>query len=493
MGNCISRTKTLDTRRLAAPAAKDAPEGTRAPGLLTNARARQGSDSLERLRRSGQSGAFDRGTCHIDKLPFEILINVTGRLERKHLPNLRGVSDRMRVAAEASTHVREIRSADELKVIKRWGTVGWHTLVLTETIAYDPNQRAAWQTTHTYPHFDDDAFEALPEGVHRLELRKVEAIGSEGLRHIANSSVIMFRWEALRRPARVATNVFDDDEWAFLRDDYDENLVFPSDGPEEWVPAPLSIDGAKVLGDSGKFTVLELINADIGDRGLHEVLRNRGLTKLYVPGNGVTFEGLKDLKGMDTLKDIDLSDNPIGDKGIEVVAGLPALSRALLRGCRIGSEGARALRAMDQLELVDLSNNPIGDEGAEAVANLPSISSASMGNCGISDEGVRKLAQKVTLTSVDLMGNRMITDEGAKALAENDSIRVLALHGCGIGDEGARALVAKALEANSSLKTLYLFDNERVSMPARRELRGRVDAELAQKTPEEREKFNIYT
>lgn len=151
-------------------------------------------------------------------------------------------------------------------------------------------------------------------------------------------------------------------------------------------------DGLAALAASnltGRLTVLELQNTDIGDRGIAAMTESALLERVVGPG-------------------LNLSMNPISDAGAKSLAECAHLSpftELILRDCHIGSAGAKALAEsphVANLTYLDLWKNRVGNPGAKALAVSPHLS------------GLRELSLR----------DNAITAAGAKALHTRFGARV---------------------------------------------------------------------
>lgn len=220
------------------------------------------------------------------------------------------------------------------------------------------------------------------------------------------------------------------------------------------------------------------------------------LRKLDLSQNGgLTGTGLRDLKGLQDLEELELSICPINDEGMKAVAAFRKLKKLTISGAKITDAGMREIAKLDNLEelsasgmllngpgqnepkdaairelgrlqqlrKLDLSNTQTGDESASAFTNLNQLKILYVYGTKITDKGLTDLSRLKQLEELKI--GSQVSDVGVNALAGNTNLQVLSVwNNSGVTDASVKSL--------STLKGLRELDIglTRISIKGRAEL-----------------------
>ncbi len=293
-----------------------------------------------------------------------------------------------------------------------------------------------------------------------------------------------------------------------------ETIEYDEDGGYELVKASVKCDSAERISDALRSSDFEITDLDLHDNHIRDdgamalasaLSANKRLAKIDLSCNTIEVDaggGIAEaLRNNETLTELSLQQNFIGGRssisvynqfdedsapdvfevgdiaicnGVEVViqdlddAGIFHLVRKCNSGVR---EISKALNSNRSLMSLDISDNFIEEEDALAFVRVEKkrnkMTSLGLGKCGIGPRGASEISLALSshlpsLTKLNLSGNHLIGDEGAASLATallaNKTLQCLQLCNASISYLGAEA-IGSALQRNSSLKTLWLGNN----------------------------------
>lgn len=147
------------------------------------------------------------------------------------------------------------------------------------------------------------------------------------------------------------------------------------------------------MGWDGRYTFygVNFHRRPVGDEAL-ELLEPFDLQNVFAEGTRVTGAGLKSLREMKSLNELDLADTQVGDEGL-----------VHLRGLRL-----RWLR---------LAGTEVTDDGLDYLKELPGLEWLSLSGTKVTDAGLLKLAAFPRLRTLHIKGER-VTTQGIAALRE---------------------------------------------------------------------------
>ncbi len=263
------------------------------------------------------------------------------------------------------------------------------------------------------------------------------------------------------------------------------------------ISASMATELAEAMKTNGTVTSIELTDNQIGDDGCSKLASviplSSSLQALEVANNQIAGPGAaalaKALQESESLEELDLSRNEIGVQGIQSLAdALPKISclvKLELAETNLGDDGlavlVRGLQQNRSVTWLGLRGNHIGPNGALALSNeillghphhqlSPSssntIKSLNLRQNQLGDQGVlclmNALKSNHTISELDLTCNQ-VGPLGAQAIAEvltlpNTSLKLLFLGENQLGDDGMET-ISMALKENTSVTYLDLQTN----------------------------------
>jgi hypothetical protein len=154
-------------------------------------------------------------------------------------------------------------------------------------------------------------------------------------------------------------------------------LAPPGEGPGEG--GPLSDADVKRIAANKNLTVVSLrgptrrYGTQVTDAGLKHLRGLKQLTQLDLTGTRVTDAGMKELVHLRNLTSLDLSSTQVTDAGLKEVANLEALTRLELWGTKVTDTGLETLTSLKHLTNLGLGSTRTTAAGIEQLRKvLPS-------------------------------------------------------------------------------------------------------------------------
>jgi hypothetical protein len=205
-----------------------------------------------------------------------------------------------------------------------------------------------------------------------------------------------------------------------------------------WKGEGVTDDGLRNIRDLTGLIDLAIGQAPVSDAGLQHLQGLPRLTTLYLFGTQVTGPGLKYISSPG-LQGLYLDGSPIDDDGTSCLQHLVGLRSLSLRFTEITDEGLEHLKNLPSLSYIRLNNTRVGDKGLEKLSSISTLGSMSLAGTQITDDGLRHLARLGGLAHLDL-SNTAITDEGLCHLTSLTKLSSLDLQGTHVTATGIQAL-----------------------------------------------------
>lgn len=140
------------------------------------------------------------------------------------------------------------------------------------------------------------------------------------------------------------------------------------------------------------------------------------LNHLAIVDAPITDEGLKHLRGLLNLSDLELvDDEKVTDAGCASLRGLTALYHLSLNGDRIGDAGLEQLEGLTGMSILDLQFTKVTDAGLGHLREMKALTWLLLHGTKVSDAGLADIKGFPLLNLVDL-GDTQVTDAGVKDL-----------------------------------------------------------------------------
>ncbi|WP_237722547.1 leucine-rich repeat domain-containing protein [Singulisphaera acidiphila] len=155
-----------------------------------------------------------------------------------------------------------------------------------------------------------------------------------------------------------------------------------------------------------ELTSLERLNlsSPVADADLVNLSRltNLRLLRLNGGGNGITDEGLANLKGLTELRELILRNSQVTGTGLTALQGMIAMADLKLINSHL--ETLEPLQRMTGLKSLWIHRSPLDDRGLKHVENLKSLQYLSLEDTRITDDGLKSLLDLRGLREVDARG-----------------------------------------------------------------------------------------
>jgi hypothetical protein len=107
--------------------------------------------------------------------------------------------------------------------------------------------------------------------------------------------------------------------------------------------------------------------------------------------NGVTDDGLRELKGLKNLNYLDLCKTRVTDAGLKELKEFKNLRWLSLVTTRVTDDGIKELKNLESLAILGLGNTGITDAGLKELKNCKNLILLNLGNAKVSAAGIDDL------------------------------------------------------------------------------------------------------
>lgn len=152
----------------------------------------------------------------------------------------------------------------------------------------------------------------------------------------------------------------------------------------------------------------------------------------------ITDKGLKQLKYLKSLRELDLSGAKLSDKGLRYISRFSHLKVLKLSGSLITSSGTRRLSGLSELGVLDLSYTSVDDNLWRHLKDWEDLRELNVSGTAVTGSELTYLGELRGLESLDLSFT-MFNDSGLSYLSESkfcNNLKELDLWGTRITDEG---------------------------------------------------------
>ena len=195
---------------------------------------------------------------------------------------------------------------------------------------------------------------------------------------------------------------------------------------------------------------------------LAAVCKLEALESLVIDGDGVTDDLIPKLLPLVKLKHLQLWNGQLTGRTLGRLAALPKLeSLGLSDAPNWAPEAAAQVIKIRSLRQFCAARTPLTDADVGVLVEKSDWEHLDVNGSSITDESLRLIARLPHLKSVHTFGAG-ITSVGIEALSASTSLESLDLRACPMLDDAAVDALAKV----PALRTVHLFDNDRVSAAA---------------------------
>jgi internalin A len=169
---------------------------------------------------------------------------------------------------------------------------------------------------------------------------------------------------------------------------------------------------------------------------------NRRIMRLWK--QPITDEGLKVLREVASLAELDLSGTAVSDAGIKDLKEMAALETLNLRDTRVTNKGLAGLLENKKLKRIDVTAKLIDDETLNLFHNVGRLEALSIMRCTFGETPSSENVVGIVLN------NTQVTDEGLRLLKNYPKLRFINVHNSRVTDAG----VAELLKTFPNLRVL---------------------------------------
>jgi RNA polymerase sigma factor (sigma-70 family) len=180
-------------------------------------------------------------------------------------------------------------------------------------------------------------------------------------------------------------------------------------------------------------------NSLVTDAGMKELKGLKNLTELNLFGTQVTDAGLKEIKELKNLTELNLRATNVTDVGLGELKELKNLNFLFLGNTKVTDAGMKELKELKNLNFLFLDNTKVTDAGMKELKELKSLTTLSLWDTQVTDAGLKELKELKNLTRLNLFGTR-VTDAGIKELKELKNLTILDLSGTQVTDTGLKEI-----------------------------------------------------
>jgi len=219
----------------------------------------------------------------------------------------------------------------------------------------------------------------------------------------------------------------------------------------------------QILADLGGFQSLMVSSKSLErPENLAAVCKLEALESLVIDGDGVTDDLIPKLLPLVKLKHLQLWNGQLTGRTLGRLAALPKLeSLGLSDAPNWAPEAAAQVIKIRSLRQFCAARTPLTDADVGVLVEKSDWEHLDVNGSSITDESLRLIARLPHLKSVHTFGAG-ITSVGIEALSASTSLESLDLRACPMLDDAAVDALAKV----PALRTVHLFDNDRVSAAA---------------------------
>jgi hypothetical protein len=191
---------------------------------------------------------------------------------------------------------------------------------------------------------------------------------------------------------------------------------------------------------------LDLADCAITDAGLKKIAGLKELQYLNLKSTQVTAASLPVIAGLKNLTHLSLYSCQVGND-LSALAKLPKLTHLNLHSGSAGDDGVKSLKGLDTLIDLDVGAAGASDETIKVCKQFPKLAYLAMSASGITDDGLKEVKNLPSLTTLDVQINSRLTDAGIASLKDASKLQRLDLF-------ALEAVTDKGLAELAQIKTL---------------------------------------
>jgi internalin A len=156
---------------------------------------------------------------------------------------------------------------------------------------------------------------------------------------------------------------------------------------------------------------------------------------MRLAGQPITDEGLKVLREVASLTELDLSGTSVSDVGVKELKEMPALEHLNLRDTRVTNKGLASLLENKKLKRIDVAAKLVDDETLTLFHKAGRLEVLSNTRCEIGEE-----PSSANVVGI-VLNNTQVTDEGLKLLKDYPKLEFINIRKSRVTDAGVAELL----------------------------------------------------
>ncbi len=163
------------------------------------------------------------------------------------------------------------------------------------------------------------------------------------------------------------------------------------------------------------------------DKCMPHITHLTGLKVLFLENTTISAEGLKFLKGLNSLERLSIS-KQLTDDGLAEIAQLSFLKALYIREHRLTDDGLAHLEKLASLEELDISNGRMSNAGLAHLAKLPSLRYLMLSGKNFTDDGLIYIKDIPSIKILHFGHLTHLTDKSLVHLSNVATLERLSLH-----------------------------------------------------------------
>ncbi len=194
------------------------------------------------------------------------------------------------------------------------------------------------------------------------------------------------------------------------------------------------------------------LSGEVTDDALGALEKVQSLTRISILSDHVTDGAFLHLGKLRNLEDISIGSPKadhkvrINGSGLKAIRGLKNLRELDLADCPVDDDGVANLRGLNIRELY-LDSSLISDQGVQLIGRIKSLERLAIRNAAITDKAFQHFARLKDLWGLGLMHCYLLDGRGVKELANLKKLTCLCLTECPIDDAALKHLKGVRLNA----------------------------------------------
>jgi hypothetical protein len=207
------------------------------------------------------------------------------------------------------------------------------------------------------------------------------------------------------------------------------------------------LKGKVELDPAGRAVKVDLMDIQVSDQDVAAVAALGDLAWLRLWGPAITDDGVRELRHLSRLRNLQLLATNMSNQGAECLADLTGLVALDLRGCaRLDDRALVPLAKLTRLTSLKLQTPGVTDAGIDHLLPLVGLTTLALEQAALGPAGLKKLAGLPKLEDLSFLECQTLSDEAVAELAPLAGLKRLSLRGTPIDGSSLASLRAAGLE-----------------------------------------------